>query len=279
MRILIGSDPELFVFDDNKGKFISAHDLIPGTKDMPYPVPRGAIQVDGVAAEFNIDPAETVDEFTKNIRSVMSSMEGFIKEMKSDYELAITPTAKFEKEYFDALPDEVKLLGCNPDYDAYTGDENTPPETTEPFRTGAGHIHIGWTAGASAGDETHLDNCRELVKELDATLYPASLLWDSDDKRRTLYGKIGCFRPKHYGLEYRPLSNAYLKEKSIQEYVFKTAKHVSELFFTTGTRISRDRVATMMVNNVLLDKPVSIPGVRQYLKHIEKSYGTPVCGR
>ena len=55
MNILIGADPELFVMKN--GKFHSADDLIPGSKDEPYPVENGAVKVDGMALEFNIRPA------------------------------------------------------------------------------------------------------------------------------------------------------------------------------------------------------------------------------
>jgi hypothetical protein len=274
-RILIGTDPELFVIDEY-GRYVSGHDLIPGTKDMPHHVPRGAIQVDGVACEFNIDPAETKDEFTKSIRSVMNSMTEIIQEKKPAYDLDIIPTAHFDKVYFDALPEEIKVLGCTPDFNAYTGKENEPPFTNETFRTGAGHIHIGWGDGHSITDERHISNCRELVQQLDVTLYPSSLLWDDDTKRRTLYGKMGSFRPKPYGVEYRPLSNAYLRDKSTQEFVFEMTVHVTNLLFDTGTRIYSDDLCAGFVKSVQGGKSSSRTGIRKYLEHIGKNYGTPV---
>ena len=53
MNILIGADPELFVKKD--GVVVSGHDLIQGTKADPFPVQDGAVQVDGMALEFNIE--------------------------------------------------------------------------------------------------------------------------------------------------------------------------------------------------------------------------------
>lgn len=229
--ILIGSDPELFVKCLKTGKFISAHDLIPGTKQEPYPVQCGAIQVDGVAAEFNIHPTETADEFLYNIDAVIAQL-GEIVRQKGDYILVADPTVTFDKEYFKSLPEEVRQLGCKPDYNAYTGKENYPPETTEPFRTGAGHIHIGFTEFMDIYDPDFLQVCRELTKQLDVALYYPSLSWDSDTKRRTLYGKIGSFRPKHYGLEYRPLSNAFLRDPELIRFVFNTTKWASELYLS-----------------------------------------------
>ena len=74
MQILVGADPELFVKNPNSGEFISAHGMVPGTKYDPYKVDKGAIQVDGMALEFNIDPARTVDEFVRNITEVETNV-------------------------------------------------------------------------------------------------------------------------------------------------------------------------------------------------------------
>jgi hypothetical protein len=277
-RILIGSDPEIFVMDEN-GQFRSGHDLIPGTKEQPHPVPCGAIQVDGVACEFNIDPASTAQEFSKNIRLVMNSLEEFVKGIQPGYSLEITPTAHFEKIYFESLPEEVKKLGCTPDFCAYTGEENESPETTEPFRTGAGHIHIGWGDGGYFPDEQHMKTCIGLVKELDCSLYASSLMWDHDTKRRSLYGKVGAFRPKPYGLEYRPLSNAYLTEKKTQEYVFEVTKNVASNYFSSARRISHDPLCGRFVENILLEKVPGPAGLAAYVSYIEKAFKLPVYRR
>lgn len=230
MQLMIGTDPEIFVRDAS-GKYFSGHDLIPGTKEQPYPVKSGAIQVDGVALEFNTAPAKTKEEFVSNISDVLSELEKEYKKLRPDLMIAMTPTATFDKDYFDALPEKPKELGCTPDYNAYTGEQNEPPSTDEPFRTGSGHIHLGWTQWENPHGNAHFKQCCGLVRQLDAILYPASLLWDSDDRRRSLYGKIGAFRPKSYGVEYRPLSNAYLASKETQELVFDIAMKASQDFF------------------------------------------------
>ena len=142
-QITLGTDPEVFL-TDTEGRYVSAHDLVPGSKWDPHRVQSGALQPDGVAAEFNIDPVETADEFMSNIDTVMKQLESQIKSIRPDLIITMTPTATFSKEYFDSLPESAKELGCTPDYNAYTRDTNSPPSTTEPFRTGSGHIHIGW---------------------------------------------------------------------------------------------------------------------------------------
>lgn len=227
MRYSIGCDPELFVRNKTTGKFISAHSLIPGTKQLPHSVKYGAVQRDGVAAEFNIQPALSLDAFSRNIFETYNELLRMVKNRSKDYELVATPTATFEGEYFKhAVPPHAKLLGCDPDFDAYSGITNDKPVTKEPVRTGAGHIHVGWAKEGQSfnPDEEHVWKCREMVKQLDAALYVPSLLWDNDDKRRTLYGKIGAFRPKPYGFEYRPLSNAWVLEPDLHKFIFNTVQ-------------------------------------------------------
>src|SRR5690606_19080642 len=75
----IGCDPELFLVDA-KGEFRSAHNLVPGSKMVPFRVTNGAIQPDGVSAEFNIDCALTPEEFKRNIRNVLMDLRKTINE-------------------------------------------------------------------------------------------------------------------------------------------------------------------------------------------------------
>lgn len=234
MEILIGADPEVFV--KQGGVFVSGHTLIPGTKRDPFMVPKGAVQVDGVALEFNIFPAESEDEFVGNVTTVMSILGMMIPD---DHEIVISPTAHFDPGYFNDLPQEPKLLGCEPDYDAYTGKINPKPQTDRPMRTGAGHIHIGWTAGRQADDPGHFETCREVVRALDSTLFPMSMEWDSDEERRELYGKMGSFRPKHFGVEYRPLSNAWLRDEALMRKVYSTTVDVVRGYFTMREEMTR----------------------------------------
>lgn len=225
--ILIGADPELFVFTRD-GKPVSAHDLIPGTKYDPFEVSKGAVQVDGVAAEFNIEPANTEDEFFFNIASVEAQLLEMIQKKNSDFILRATPTVNFTRKQWKDIPEEAKLLGCEPDYDAYSCKPNEKPKTDKFMRTGSGHVHISWGQTKKDVLKPWDQHCASLVWHLDKHLYPESLKWDPDKTRQELYGKPGCFRPKKYGLEYRTLSNAWLANEKTIRYVFKTTKNITE---------------------------------------------------
>lgn len=206
-----GCDPELFVKNE-KGVYVTAEGLIPGTKDSPFKVDRGAVQVDGMAAEFNIDPAESFDQWNDNISTVL---EQLLRMLPEGYTLSAVPSVVFSEEEFDKAPDCAKELGCSPDFNAWTGEVNPPPyDPSNPFlRTASGHIHIGWTEDQDLGDMQHVMNCRDLVKQLDWFLGGWSVLHDTDSTRRKMYGRAGACRYKPYGVEYRVLSNFWIMER------------------------------------------------------------------
>ena len=211
----IGADPEFFV--KRFGKLHSAHGLIPGTKEDPFKVAKGAVQVDGMALEFNIDPADTYSQFETNMTTVM----GKIMTMIPGYEIFVEPVADFGLEYIQSQPKEASELGCSPDFNAYTKEANPRPRADTPFRTASGHVHIGWTNGVDINNEGHLEACRALTKALDVYLGIPSLSWDTDERRRSLYGAAGAFRPKPYGMEYRVLSNKWITDTYLRELVYQ----------------------------------------------------------
>lgn len=224
MDIRIGADPEFFV--SYKKQLVSAHGLVPGTKENPFIVKDGAVQVDGMALEININPATSSKEFCKNILSVMKQL----KEMVPNHEFLLEAAVHFKEEYLRGQPEEVRKLGCDPDFNAYTNEINPSPNADQTLRTAAGHIHIGWCEGADVQDAGHVDMCIQLVKQLDLFLGVPSILWDECAERRILYGKAGAFRPKPYGVEYRVLSNAWITSEYRMEWVYKrTIAAVNEL--------------------------------------------------
>lgn len=212
----VGADPEVFVVNE-QGHLVSAHGMVSGTKEAPEPVASGAIQVDGMALEFNIDPAKDREEFVKNMSTVMGQL---VKRLPKGHKLSQVSTAEFGASYIQKQPHEAKELGCSADLSAYTEQENPKPNSEAPFRTAAGHVHIGWTEGADTGDSEYADLCYQFTKVLDLYLGVPSVLLDPDTKRRQLYGQAGALRIKTYGLEYRVLSNFWLKSKELTGYVY-----------------------------------------------------------
>ena len=135
--ILVGADPEVFV--QQQGIFRSAYNLIKGDKKNPQRVNKGAVQVDGMALEFNIEPAANADEFLVNIDTVFNTL----RSMVPDYDIAVTPVAHFDREYFNSQPEAALELGCDPDYSGWSREANPKPSTDKPMRTASGHVHVG----------------------------------------------------------------------------------------------------------------------------------------
>lgn len=217
-EFLIGADPELFV--KKNGKLVSAHGLIPGNKHAPFVVDGGAVQVDGMALEFNINPASTAKEFNNNINKVL----GHLKQMVGpDYEFDFSPVATFGQDYIDDQPAEAKELGCDPDFNAYTNVINPKPNANLGIRTASGHIHIGWTSDQDVNDPDHIEACQMVTKQLDITLGLACKIWDRDEVRSQMYGKLGTYRVKPYGVEYRTPSNIWVKDVITRRLVFNIA--------------------------------------------------------
>lgn len=222
-QILLGCDPEVFV--KQGGLFRSAFGLIKGDKKNPQKVPRGAVQVDGMALEFNIDPAADEDTFSVNVQSVLAHMRGMVP----DYEVVATPVAHFDEAYMKQQPEEALELGCDPDYNAWVGGANPRPDGNRPMRTASGHVHIGWTNGASGDDAAHQENCNKVVRNCDFVLGLPSLFYDGDVERREMYGKAGACRYKPYGVEYRTLSNAWLLNEARIRWVYRSTMKAMQL--------------------------------------------------
>ncbi len=214
MKFLVGCDPEVFV--KKADKFHSAYGLIKGDKKNPQPVNNGAVQVDGMALEFNIKPASTEGEFLFAVTDVLATL----KSMVPEYEVVATPVADFDMDYIKQQPAEALELGCDPDYNAWNGMANPRPDGERPFRTASGHVHIGWTDGMDTNHPMHQAMCREAAKQLDFYLGLPSLMYDKDTRRREMYGKAVALRFKPYGVEYRTLSNVWLSSEKLIKWVY-----------------------------------------------------------
>lgn len=229
MNIKIGADPEVFLMNNDTGKLISAAGLFPGTKEEPFKVDCGAIQVDGMAAEYNINPALTEGEFIYNNLRVLQGLRDEIKKHNPllNFSFVFSPVADFGAELIAAQPLENRILGCSPDFNAYDeGRANPVPNAELPFRTASGHVHIGWGSDLDVADAEHIEACCMMAKQLDHSVGVVSLLIEGDagKRRRELYGKAGAFRPKPYGMEYRTMSNCWLTNTAYMEYVFYMTK-------------------------------------------------------
>lgn len=218
MAITIGTDPEAFVVRED-GTVDIAVGKIGGDKLVPLPVNGGAVQEDNVLAEFNIHPSSTEEQFVTTINTVIQEMEQLL--CFHGLSVLFKPSHWFQKEDLAAGGYQAVQFGCDPDYNAYTGEVNPKPNTETTLRTAGGHVHIGYN---NPDEQTN----RELVIACDLLLGIPSVLLDGDTERRAQYGKAGAFRHQPHGVEYRTLSNFWLASDDLKRWVFKQAALAAE---------------------------------------------------
>lgn len=246
IEFTLGADPEVFMGKD--GQFVSAHDAVPGNKLKPYPVEKGAVQVDGMALEFNIDPASSYEQFQQNLDVVQQQLKGMI----GDNEFLDSCSVHFEEDFLDTVPPENLVLGCEADFNGYTLSETPKPNEKALTRTAGGHVHIGGFNCNDPFNENHFNHCARLARILDETLGVYSVLWDKDDDRRSMYGQAGCFRPKTYGMEYRTLSNSWIFKPHLVKFVFDSTVEAIEKMFDKSyepNKLVRDIINTSNRNS------------------------------
>ncbi|HEY6020645.1 MAG TPA: hypothetical protein VIY48_12365, partial [Candidatus Paceibacterota bacterium] len=262
MNLMIGADPEFFV---RRGvHFIPGHTFPCGTKNQPKRTDHGFVQVDGIALECNVRPSETRSEFIRNTTGVIADLRNIVASVDARAEVVARPSIFFGHKRLSKLPPHVAELGCNADFNAWTGRRNPPPDAASPIRTGAGHIHIGWTKNENPREFGYFNQCMELVRQLDYYLGLPSLLWDKDNRRRSLYGRAGAFRPKSYGLEYRVLSNAWLQSDKMIGWVFdRTVQAVVDAWAGNSAANVYGEQAAAWINSNEGNWPKLAPGIAE----------------
>lgn len=214
MAITIGTDPEAFVKTAD-GTITTAIGMIGGSKEAPLPVVGGAVQEDNVLAEFNTEPADTAEGFVAAIGTVIEQLSSIL----GNVGLSLDFRSSHEYDY-DTLAQagpQAMMFGCDPDLNAWTMEENDAPAAEgATLRTAGGHVHIGYD------NPDRLQSTR-VARLCDVYLGIPSVLLDDDTRRRELYGSAGAHRIKEYGVEYRVLSNFWLRSDSLKRWVFNQA--------------------------------------------------------
>lgn len=235
MAFKLGGDTEVFIKSQD-GQLKSVIGLLGGSKEDPRKTPNGYVQEDNVLAEFNINPASSVEEFVTNTKLIINDLSDILVPL--DLSLSIQSSGIFpETELQHPL---AQAAGCDPDYDAWELVQNIPPILEDtPIRSGGGHLHISF-------DFVNEDkwNRIKMVRILDCLAGVPSVFMDEDLHRRTLYGKAGCHRPKfeergdqYDGVEYRTLSNFWIKSEKHMEWAFNTVYRAVNDFKDLSKRI------------------------------------------
>ena len=254
-NLTVGTDPEMFLWSNKLNKFYPVCGLVGGTKDKPLAITDSghAIQEDNVMAEFCIPPAKSSTDFINNILFVKDYIsDTVLKNLKvkipnimgelvdEDLELVTkcVASAEFDPEFL--MTEQASMFGCDPDYNAYTGEPNVVERLNPFLRSCGGHIHIGY-------DNPTFETNIKIVKAMDLFLGLPSLLLDSDTARRQLYGKAGAYRLKKYGVEYRVLSNFFIESEDLIEWAYYAVERAIE-FVNDGGIITNEEEIINAIN-------------------------------
>lgn len=230
-NITFGADPELFLKARSNGHYVSAVGKIGGSKEKPLSLaskglPGAAVQEDNVAVEFNIPACKDKESFVRSIADVLTYLTNWANDRQ--YDLALDASALFPQEELKSL--QALEFGCEPDFNAWLVSENPAPLVPDDMynlRSAGGHLHLGYL-------NPDPDISMDIIKHFDVFIGCPAVLLDKDKLRRKLYGKAGAFRFKDYGVEYRTLSNFWLRSREYTEWVITQAQKAIEYYNNEG---------------------------------------------
>lgn len=217
---------------------------------------RSRFVIDGVQAELNPDPSTCRALFGNEIARCFRQLKSEIMKKHTDLDVDFSPLVKLSQEELDSLSEASKIFGCAPSTNVYsTGKDKTSKIEVDPkkylSRSAGGHIHLGNAyhiylnkdgtpkynddkafLGASQiairTEKALKGDVETMVKILDIVVGNTCVLIDRDPsnaERRKNYGSAGEHRCKSYGVEYRTLSNFWLRSYQLMSFVTGMCRH------------------------------------------------------
>jgi len=243
-EIYIGCDPEFFFA--KKGQVLGAEKILPEEgliykpgsdkkRDGDYTSKEATISkiiIDGVQAELNPRPNTCRANLGNEISACFRKLYTQIKENKS-LQVEFSQVKEVSKKELDSLSEKARVFGCTPSRNTYSKEENkiTVNPATYKYRSAGGHIHLGYRSGGEI-KEALLEKRDRVVQMLDIVLGNTCVLIDRDPyaaERRKVYGRAGDYRAPSYGIEYRTLSNFWLKSYQLMGLVTGLARMAVEI--------------------------------------------------
>lgn len=223
-----GADPEFFISQNSK--IISALPLFAEPKDFsPY-----KLYADNVLLECAIPYSNSKPQVMQILKDMMDLM--------CIYGIQLKAAHKFEDSLL--LHPKAREFGCNPEESAYTMKKIFNEKATREIKFGnwraaGGHIHLGFNK-----PEKHPIVYKIiLTRILDLLVGSPSVLLDKDPTsiiRKSFYGCAGSHRRTNYGLEYRVLSNFWLKSPIVTELIYDLCEYAMKFDYSSIWEVDYD---------------------------------------
>jgi len=263
----IGGDPEFF-FVDKKGNVVPSEKLLPW-KEKPMKVEDrfgyslASLHADGIQGEMTLHYNKCRGYVSDYCWYGLRAAHNLAK--KNGLSILLDAAIHTPKSLLDTVSPRGKEFGCDPDFIAWLdGIESPPmpPPDDHEFRYSGGHIHFGFPTIETMQREIAMYNNSyykvmygwvierntkmielfkndpnyriDMVKLLDYIAGNTAVLLDQTEGatlRRKLYGQAGTFRPTSYGLEYRVLSNFWMKSPYLMQYIIGLCREAITHYF------------------------------------------------
>lgn len=217
---MFGCDPEIFFVrrGSKTGKLytVGAEKIIPPEGLVVEGYPK-QIVLDGVQAELNPSAQWCRANLGNSIQSSFLKLRKKLAE-KPGLEVSFSSVVKVTRKELETLSPEARLFGCAPSLNWYDQKFGARPrKLANPNkylkRSAGGHLHFGLNGTGSKPSPLFMERER-IVPMLDIILGNTCVIIDRDPfarERRKNYGRAGEYRLPTHGLEYRTLSNFWLR--------------------------------------------------------------------
>jgi len=200
--VTLGCDPEFFFMRD--GKVVPSTELIKKV--------RGASVIpDGFQGELNPQASFCREIAATKIAQALEEARDIAGINKCTLDFSVGHT--IDDETWKRTPILTKRFGCNPTENINKEKHRLVTGLREKYRCAGGHIHLGLDYIVRNRKDTE-----KLIKVMDILVGNTFVMLDRDPdnaRRRKFYGRAGEFRNKPYGVEYRTLSNFWLKSYTL----------------------------------------------------------------
>jgi Phage phiEco32-like COOH.NH2 ligase-type 2 len=222
--VALGSDPEIFI-EKSDGTLFPAFAFLPSKYEPLKTKEEGCNYYwDGFQAEFNITPNLELNDCLKSVRFGLKAILRRAQEVDPTARLSTKTVVETPLDMLRTLPPEFVEFGCMPSFNAYGINGMSLDGINCPHRFAGGHIHFGISQYDKA-----MDAIPYIVRALDAVVGVTCVsLFENFDNpiRRRYYGLPGEHRLPPHGLEYRPLSDAWLFNPKLAGFVLELARRV-----------------------------------------------------
>lgn len=266
---MIGSDPEIFLINDNGICVPPIHLVLNkqieviGRNDKERPVffKDDLIKIieDGAAFEFNTKPTSNPYEYFDIINYGLEKLNTLFR---GNYKIVISPVVNFNLSsiVFDSslLPhyQYACRFGCDPDIDIYSGKYSKEINANKiNQRFGGGHVHI--SSDIVYKDMSNIVNQVKLFDILIGNAFVVqSKMFELEKLRQKFYGRPGKIRLQSYengqtGIEYRTPSNSWITNLDSIRLIFDSVNKALELYKENNFYELIEKYLSVSINNIL----------------------------